>query len=66
MLYRIIAIIKPTKNNKAVMKKRGLFSDDHHKIFDIYEAMYNDEKYEIDANEYDFILEELTQLGIKY
>lgn len=66
MIYTISAIIKPTKNNKAVMKKRGLFSNDHWLIFDVYEAMFQGNSITIDADLFDYVLEELTKIGIKY
>ena len=66
MNYRIIAVIKPTKNNKEVMKKVKLFSNTHWLIFDVYNAMLEHNVIEIDSGHYDFILEELTKLGVKY
>ena len=66
-------IVKPTKHNKAVLEKRGLFSDDTPTFFRLYEKIMSDEIFMIsfeysliDECRMNYLVDELNKIGIKF
>ena len=65
---KIKAIVKPTKHNKQILKKRGLFSDDSQIIFRIFTCVMENREIELDTSNpfSDEALQELLKYGLKF
>jgi hypothetical protein len=64
-----MVIIKPTKQNKELLKKRGLGSDDSRKFFNLYDAILSDREYSFiigSDSKNDYLLKDIDKIGLKY
>lgn len=59
-------IVKPTKYNKNLLKKRGLFSNDSSTFFNMYETIMNNEIFEILEIQNPYFTKELLDAKIKF
>jgi ADP-ribosylglycohydrolase len=60
----IITIIKPTKYNRAILLKRGLYSDDSEMFFKLYESLYQNKAFICPDDQW--FLKELDSAKLKY
>lgn len=64
----VVLSIKPTKHNKAVLKKRGLFSDDSRYFMDMYDKILSDKEFShrMETKSDQFIADEFMKAGLKF
>ena len=65
---RVLVIIKPTKHNVSVLKKRGVHSDDSRYFFDMYDKLLSGENYEKEIKDKwdNAITDEFTKADLKF
>jgi hypothetical protein len=63
---KLIISIKPTKHNQKVFKKRGLFSDDSQRFFNLFNAIMGGKDFLLDSNADKIIVDELLKMGVKF
>ena len=63
---RVFINIKPTKHNKKVLKKRGLFSDDSRQFFNMYELIMNNTEFVYEVGTDAKLSEEFSRAGLKF